>query len=88
MANRENHDLAAEIRKDIVSELQAINDYQEHAGRTENKEAQELFRHIADEERHHAMELLKLLLKIDPGQCRAFLDEFGHTQSNETIHQN
>lgn len=81
MAHREVRNLASEIRREIISELQAINDYDEYVEQIANNEVKNVFRQIADDERRHSMELLKLLLRIDPGQCRAFLGEFGRLQN-------
>ncbi len=84
MSEKYNHhgaadmaDLAADIRSDMRGELEAITMYTEHARRAPTAEAAAVFEHIAGDERHHLMELLALLLQVDPAQCRAYMDVFG-----------
>ena len=60
------------LREDLVGELQAINQYQEHIGSLENEEAVTTLEHIIEEEKEHAAELVKLIQNLDPIQAEKF----------------
>ena len=60
------------LRDDLVGELQAINQYQDHIGSLEDEEAKRTLEHIRDEEKEHVAELTRLLLKLDPTQAEKF----------------
>ncbi len=53
-------------REDIIGELEAIIQYENHIEQTNDFKAQETLRHIADEEKVHVGELFGLLFKLDP----------------------
>jgi rubrerythrin len=60
------------LRQDLVGELQAINQYQEHILCLENEEAATTLEHIAGEEKEHVAELLRLIRNLDPVQAEKF----------------
>jgi len=60
------------LREDLIGELQAINQYQEHIESLENEEAVATLEHIIEEEKEHVAELLALIQKIDPVQAEKF----------------
>lgn len=57
------------IREDLIGELQAINQYQQHIESLENEEAATILEHIMEEEKEHVAELLKVLSVLDPLQA-------------------
>lgn len=63
------------LREDLVGELQAINQYQEHIDTLEDEEAIKVLEHIRDDEKEHVAELTKLINKIDPLQAEMFKKE-------------
>ena len=60
------------LREDLMSELQAINQYQEHILSLENEEAVTTLEHIIEEEKEHVAELLRLIQNLDPAQAEKF----------------
>jgi rubrerythrin len=60
------------LREDLVSELQAINQYHEHILILENEEAVTTLEHIIEEEKEHVAELLRLIQNLDPVQAEKF----------------
>ena len=60
------------LRDDLVSELQAINQYHGHILILENEEAVTTLEHIIEEEKEHVAELLRLIQNIDPVQADKF----------------
>ncbi len=60
------------LREDLVSELQAINQYHEHILILENEEAVTTLEHIIEEEKEHVAELLRLIQNLDPVQADKF----------------
>ena len=63
------------LREDLIGELQAINQYQEHIDTMDDEEAIEVLAHIRDEEKEHVVELTKLIHKLDPLQAEMFKKE-------------
>ena len=57
------------LREDLIGELQAINQYQEHIDTLEDEHAREVLSHIRDDEKEHVAELTKLIHKLDPLQA-------------------
>ncbi|GAI34511.1 unnamed protein product, partial [marine sediment metagenome] len=49
------------LREDLVGELQAINQYQEHIEGLQSEEAVTTLEHIIEDEKEHVAELLKLI---------------------------
>lgn len=60
------------LREDLVDELQAINQYQEHIESLENEEAVTTLGHIIEEEKEHVAELVKLIQSLDSVQAEKF----------------
>jgi len=60
------------LREDLVGELQAINQYQEHIESLENEEAITTLEHIIEEEKEHFAELVKLIQNLDLVQAEKF----------------
>jgi rubrerythrin len=75
--NNEGEQIAIEddlelLREDLIGELQAVNQYQEHIESLENEEAVATLEHIIEEEKEHVAELLALIQNIDPIQAEKF----------------
>jgi len=62
----------AMLREDLIGELQAINQYEEHIAALEDEEAIRVLEHIRDDEKEHVAELTKLTQKLDPIQAKKF----------------
>ncbi len=60
------------LREDLIGELQAINQYQEHIDETNDEEIKKVLGHIRDDEKEHFAELTKLIRKIDETQEQKF----------------
>jgi len=60
------------LREDLVGELQAINQYQEHLEMLGNDEAVTVLEHIVEEEKDHVAELVKLIQALDTVQAEKF----------------
>lgn len=63
------------LREDLIGELQAINQYQEHIDTMDDEDAIKVLEHIRDDEKEHVAELTKLINKIDPLQDEMFKKE-------------
>ncbi len=63
------------VRQDLISELQAINQYQEHIDTIEDEEAIRVLEHIRDDEKEHVAELTKLIQRLDATQAEKFTKE-------------
>jgi len=63
------------LREDLVGELQAINQYQEHIEMLDDEDAISVLEHIRDDEKEHVAELTKLIQKLDPTQADKFAKE-------------
>ena len=63
------------LREDLIGELQAINQYQEHIDTLEDEHAIKVLSHIRDEEKEHVAELTKFIQKLDPLQAEMFKKE-------------
>lgn len=57
------------LRDDLIGELEAINQYEDHILELENEEAVNMLEHIIDEEKEHVAELLRLIRNLDPAQA-------------------
>jgi rubrerythrin len=76
MSELEDREMDLEmLREDLVGELQAINQYQEHIDSMENEEARNILEHIRDDEKEHFAELTKLIQQLDPTQAEKFRKE-------------
>jgi len=60
------------LREDLIAELQAINQYQEHIEALEDEEAIRVLEHIRNDEKEHVAELIKLIQILDPVQAEKF----------------
>lgn len=60
------------LREDLIAELQAINQYQEHIETIEDEDALAVLEHIRDDEKEHVAELFKLIQKLDTVQSDKF----------------
>jgi rubrerythrin len=74
---REDAQLAIEddldmLREDLIGELQAINQYQQHIEALESEEAVATLEHIIEEEKEHVAELFRLIQNLDPVQAEKF----------------
>ncbi|MCK4402240.1 MAG: hypothetical protein KAV98_00475 [Dehalococcoidia bacterium] len=63
------------LREDLIGELQAINQYQEHIESLESEEAVTTLEHIIEDEKEHVAELVKLIQNLDPVQAEKFKKE-------------
>jgi len=63
-----HEELVRAIRFMIAAEYEAIQLYQQTAESTDNKLAKEVLFDIADEEKEHAGEFLRLLRELDPNE--------------------
>lgn len=69
------------LREDLVGELQAINQYQEHIDNIDDAEVKELLSHIRDDEKEHVAEITHLIARIDTIQKQKFAED--HTAPHE-----
>jgi len=63
------------LRDELIGELGAINQYQEHIDLAENEEVKKLLSHIRDDEKEHVAELTKMIKKLDNVQAKKFEKE-------------
>ena len=57
------------LREDLIGELQAINQYQQHIESLESEEAVTILEHIIEDEKEHVAELLGVIQNFDPVQA-------------------
>lgn len=76
-------ELVRAIRFMIAAEYEAIQLYQQTAESTNNKLAQEVLLDIADEEKEHAGEFLRLLRELEPEEENFYRD--GYEEVEEMI---
>ena len=79
-------ELIRAIRFSIAAEYEAIQLYMQLAESTENKLAQEVLKDIADEERVHAGEFLRLLKEIAPDEEKFYSE--GAEEVEDEIEKN
>ena len=60
------------LREDLIGELEAINQYQDHLADMESDEAAKVLEHIVSDEREHVAELMKIISELDPKQAEKF----------------
>ena len=78
------HDeLVRAIRFMIAAEYEAIQLYQQTAESTDNELAKEVLLDIADEEKEHAGEFLRLLRELDPDEEKFYKE--GYEEVEEII---
>ena len=63
------------LREDLVGELEAINQYQEHIDEIDDEEVKKVLSHVRDDEKEHVAELMKVLRKLDETQEEKFQKE-------------
>ena len=63
------------LREDLIAELKAINQYQEHIDTLDDDEAIRVLERIRDDEKEHVAELIKLIQMLDPVQAEKFTKE-------------
>jgi len=76
-------ELARAIRFMIAAEYEAIQLYQQTAESTDSKLAREVLMDIADEEKEHAGEFLRLLHELDPREEKFYQE--GYEEVEEII---
>ena len=81
-----HEELVRAIRFMIAAEYEAIQLYMQLAESTDNELAQDVIKDIADEERVHAGEFLRLLKELAPDEQK-FYDE-GAEEVDEEIEKN
>lgn len=78
-----HEELVRAIRFFIAAEYEAIQLYMQLAESTDNELAIEVLKDIADEERVHAGEFLRLLYELDPDEAKFY--EEGYEEVEEII---
>ena len=63
------------LREDLIGELGAINQYQQHINETDNEEIRKVLGHIRDDEKEHLAELTKIIRNLDETQEEKFQKE-------------
>lgn len=63
------------LREDLIGELEAINQYQDHIDEIDNEEVKKVLGHIRDDEKEHVAELIKIIRKLDATQEEKFQKE-------------
>ncbi len=76
-------ELVRAIRFMISAEYEAVQLYQQLAESTDNKLAQEVLYDIANEEKEHAGEFLRLLRELDPDEEKFYQE--GYEEVEEMI---
>lgn len=69
-----HEELVRAIRFMVAAEYEAIQLYMQLAESTENELAREVLKDVADEERVHAGEFLRLLYELEPEEQRFYAD--------------
>ncbi|SHM77079.1 Rubrerythrin [Caldanaerovirga acetigignens] len=64
------------LREDLIGELQAINQYERHARMTNVTQARQLFLEIANDEKHHVAELMRMIMQLDRRQAEEMRKAF------------
>jgi rubrerythrin len=80
-----DEELIRSIRFMIAAEYEAIQLYQQTAESTDNKLAKEVLLDIADEEKEHAGEFLRLLRELDPKEEEFYKE--GYEEVEEMIEE-
>ena len=69
-----NAELIRSLRFNIAAEYEAVQFYQEVMECTDNLLVKTVLKDIADEELHHAGELIKLLITLSPEESKHYAD--------------
>lgn len=75
-----HEELVRAVRFAIAAEYEAVQLYMQLAESTDNKLVQAVMKDVADEERIHAGEFLKLLYHLDPDEERFYAEGFGEVE--------
>lgn len=78
-----HEELVRAIRFMIAAEYEAVQLYQQTAESTDNKLAKEVLLDIADEEKEHAGEFLRLLRELEPDEEKFYKE--GYEEVEEMI---
>jgi rubrerythrin len=78
-----NEELVRAVRFMIAAEYEAIQIYQQTAESTDNKLAKRVLLDIANEEKEHAGEFLRLLHELDPEEDKFYKE--GYEEVEEMI---
>ena len=78
-----HEELVRAIRFMVAAEYEAIQLYQQAAESTDNRLAQEVLIDIANEEKEHAGEFLRLLHELDPEEMKFY--KTGHEEVEEMV---
>ena len=78
-----HEELVRAIRFMIAAEYEAVQLYQQLAESTDNRLAQEVLYDVANEEREHAGEFLRLLQELDPEEEKFYKE--GYEEVEEMI---
>jgi len=70
-----NNKILKLLREDLIGELGAINQYQEHIDDINDDEAKKVLGHIRDDEKEHVAELIKIIRKLDATEEEKFQKE-------------
>jgi rubrerythrin len=73
-------ELVRAIRFMIAAEYEAIQMYQQTAESTDNVLAKEVLLDIANEEKEHAGEFLRLLRELDPEEEKFYAEGYGEVE--------
>jgi rubrerythrin len=60
------------LREDLIGELEAINQYQDHILSIENVDVVRVLEHIVEEEKEHVAELFEVINNLDSIQAEKF----------------
>jgi len=63
------------LRKDLMGEFEAINQYQEHIDEIDDEEVKKVLTHVMNDEKEHVAELTKLLQELDATEKEKFEKE-------------
>jgi len=63
------------LREDLIGELAAINQYQEHIDEIDDEGVKEILSHVRDDEKEHVAEITKIIRKLDETQEEKFQKE-------------
>lgn len=75
-----HEELVRAIRFMVAAEYEAIQLYEQLADSTDNKLAQTVLRDIADEEKEHAGEFLRLLHELQPDEIDFYAEGAGEVE--------
>lgn len=75
-----HEELVRAIRFMVAAEYEAIQLYMQLAESTDNELAKEVLKDIADEERVHAGEFLRLLRELDPEEEKFYKEGYGEVE--------